>query len=388
MCRRTGSRAGNMVGRVWQSGHNTRGADEGATGGRRGCRRGAGDARSCQGDGRCGGRCIHGRDARSKRSSEGAGRAQRGRGQRGATTGQGNADREGGARRTAESTRQRVRTDGAVAGWMRDATGVSMRKGCRWFYGAGIVEQTWHGGEDTAARWTGSGIGVPTGVRGAAQVDARQDGGASAQGVGALTLTTRGGAGSAPRWCWDCTEIVGHARGDGTKVAWMMGNSCSHLAASGCCQSRWEPRWWMQQHWGLGGGRGVNGSGRRARVLRTWMRTDKGDGARKPCGREGGRGGSVATGQEARAGHREGAAWGETGRGAHGERAQQRRRDRTRRARRVEAAAKRDGTGVAARTRAGRRAGRNGHRSWARMRKGWRRGSGVETGRSTAALVA
>jgi hypothetical protein len=91
----------------------------------------------------------------------------------------------------------------------------------------------------------------------------------------------------------------------------------------------------------------------------------------------------VVTGQEARAGHRRGAAWGETGRGAHGERAQQRRRDRTGRTRRVEAAARRDGTGVAAQT----RAGRNGHRSWARMRKGWRRGSGVETGRSTAALV-
>jgi hypothetical protein len=85
----------------------------------------------------------------------------------------------------AESTQQRVRTDGAVAGWMRDATGVSMRKGCRWFYGAGIVEQAWHGGEDTAVGWMGSGIGVPTGGRGAAQVDVRQDGGASVQGVGA-----------------------------------------------------------------------------------------------------------------------------------------------------------------------------------------------------------
>jgi hypothetical protein len=107
-------------------------------GGQRQCRRGAGDARSC--DDRSGGRRIHSRDARTERSTE-AGRVQRRRGQRGATTGQGNADGEGGARRVGESTRQRTRADGGVARWMRDATGVSTRTGCRWSYGAGIVEE-------------------------------------------------------------------------------------------------------------------------------------------------------------------------------------------------------------------------------------------------------
>ncbi|KAJ7835347.1 hypothetical protein B0H14DRAFT_2590338 [Mycena olivaceomarginata] len=91
-----------------------------------------------------------------------------------ASVARGNARGEGGAQCTAHGRGHAAA--GTVARWMWDATGVLRRKRRRWFYSARIGEQDWQG-EDTAARWTLSGTGVPTGGCGAAL----------------LALTTRGG---------------------------------------------------------------------------------------------------------------------------------------------------------------------------------------------------
>jgi hypothetical protein len=80
---------------------------------------------------------------------------------------------------------------------MRDATGVSMRTGCRWSYGAGIVEEAWYGGRIRLR--DGREAGQACRQECAERRRWKRDGGASAQGIGALALTRRGGAGSAPR---------------------------------------------------------------------------------------------------------------------------------------------------------------------------------------------
>jgi hypothetical protein len=152
---------------------------------------------------------------------EGAGSAQRGRGRHGTTMGQGNANGEGGTWRMGESTPQRVWPDCAVR-WRggcgtqqvyRRAMVLQRRNG-----GAGLAQ-----GEDTAARWTPSGSGVPTGVCGAAQIDAGRDGGAGAQGIGALVLAMRG-VPTRRRVCERVlhgTGVAAHGRGVRQRSRWV-----------------------------------------------------------------------------------------------------------------------------------------------------------------------
>jgi hypothetical protein len=118
-----------------------------------------------------------------------------------------------------------------------------MHKGCRWLGRVRAAPESWR--EGTAARWMQSGTGVPTRGREAAQEDTGQDGGASAQRIGALAWTTRGGAGAGGECTGRAWERTGGgrgarrmrgedtvARGNGTGRAWR-GGRCSGLGSGG-----------------------------------------------------------------------------------------------------------------------------------------------------------